>query len=326
MQGKIKLNDNQSLDIISCFNVKVGANEKTFILTTLNEIDQNGLIKILASEVIDNKILKIESQDEWTIVKNVMRSIISSSSGEFVYSNLDGQELTVDSDDVNNISRVIAIQEVAKEQLVKDYNEKKTSLQEEVQKENNEEVKVEELNNSIYPEDNKNLTDENALNVQEDSGNELIPGIQELTQMESDEGQKDDVPLVEENVIETPVESIEPKNEEVVSESVISEPVVKEEEAIKIEEPKIIEDSKIEESVIDTPIDINVNANVNQEEPVVSVNKDAKEILVNKIVEAIDEYIKTLNLGNSTNDVSSLKSSIAKMEEQLKTMNEALKS
>ncbi len=110
-----------TLDLICEFETL----SKHYVLMTANELDQNGLIKIIAAQIDNDKMIRIESEDDWTTVKNVMRSIISSSKGDFTYLNSsDNMSYNVDDD----YSRIIAVQEVAKEALIKDYQEKMPAL------------------------------------------------------------------------------------------------------------------------------------------------------------------------------------------------------
>ena len=169
MQDKLELlksdGNTDSLEVISSFIINSNGEDKKYMLTTLNEIDQNGLIKILASEVVDNKLVKIETDDEWMLVKNAMRAIISSSPGDFTYYNF-GTNLSFTSD--IEYARVIAIQDVAKQQLIKDFIEKRPNPEEK-------EVVEEEVvdpNQIIYPEANND-------NIPTDD--EIIPGIAELS-------------------------------------------------------------------------------------------------------------------------------------------------
>ena len=94
--------------------------QKQFLITTMNEIDPNGLVILNVSEIQNKKLIRVVSDDDWSRIKQVMRSIISSSVGDFKYlpyfntinSNID-------------YARNISVQGVAKDQLVKDYGEKK---------------------------------------------------------------------------------------------------------------------------------------------------------------------------------------------------------
>lgn len=246
MQDKLELlksdGNTDSLEVISSFIISSNGNDKKYILTTLNEIDQNGLIKILASEVVDNRLVKIESDDEWMLVKNVMRAIISSSPGDFTYYNF-GTNLSFESD--IEYARVIAIQDVAKQQLIKDFIEKRPNPEEK-------EVVEEEVidpNQIIYPEVN---------NEQIPLDDEIVPGIAELT---------------EDNINK--------------------------------------EDTNLES-------DIPVNSNI--ELP--KIYNDARNIMINKIIDAVDEYFNSIN---NTNEIDDLKTSINAIEEQLNKMNDSLK-
>ena len=169
MQEKVELiktnGETLSVDLVSEFDCNVNGTTKRYVLLTANEVDQNGLIKIFASNIVDNKLLKIESEEEWTIVKNVMRSIISSSKGDFVYTNTsDNMSYQID----DNYARVIAVQDSAKQALINDYNDNKPHDPEDI---NNPRVTV-SPNAAIYP------TESEAMPI----GSEVVPGIAEMPQ------------------------------------------------------------------------------------------------------------------------------------------------
>ena len=180
MQEKVELlkNDGEiiNVDLVSEFDCDVNGSKKRYILLTSNEIDQNGLIKIYASTIVDSKLLRIEAEDEWTIVKNIMRSIISSSKGDFTYTNT-SDNMSYEIDD--NYARVIAVQDSAKQALIDDYNEKKPMNPE---KERTREENKVNPNAAIYPTES----------VTAPIGSEVVPGIAE-------------VPEEKEEVEETPV-------------------------------------------------------------------------------------------------------------------------
>jgi len=201
MQEKVELiktnGETISVDLISEFDCNIEGNPKRFVLLTANEIDQNGLIKILASSIVDGKLVRIESEDEWTIVKNVMRSIISSSKGDFTYTNTsDAMSYEVD----DNYARVIAVQDSAKQALVNDYNEKKPSSPEDA--EPTASVK-EDPNAAIYPTESESTP----------IGSEVVPGIAEMTedseeeQTEEESGEIPEVPSVD----DTPQDIVTPE-------------------------------------------------------------------------------------------------------------------
>ena len=174
MQEKVELikadGETLTVDLISEFDCDVDGSPKRFVLLTANEIDQNGLIKILASSIVDGKLVRIESDDEWTLVKNVMRSIISSSKGDFTYANTsDNMSYEV----AENYARVIAVQDSAKQALVNDYNEKKPETPEDAPATS--EVN-EDPNAAIYPTESETTT----------IGSEVVPGISEMTEDEEE--------------------------------------------------------------------------------------------------------------------------------------------
>ncbi len=110
--------ENINAELVSCFAIP--DIQKHFVISTLNEIDPNGLVVLNVSEIINNKLAKVINDDDWSRIKQVMRSIISNSSGTFKYLPAmaainAGIEYT----------RNISVQGVAKDQLVKDYYEKK---------------------------------------------------------------------------------------------------------------------------------------------------------------------------------------------------------
>lgn len=67
-------------EILSAFTVK--KYNKNYILYTLNEVDENEMVKIYASELIEKDNMyslgAIESDEEWAAVKEVMKEIAKS--------------------------------------------------------------------------------------------------------------------------------------------------------------------------------------------------------------------------------------------------------
>lgn len=67
-------------EILSAFTIK--KYNKNYILYTLNEVDENEMVKIYASELIEKDNMyslgAIESDEEWTAVKEVMKEIAKS--------------------------------------------------------------------------------------------------------------------------------------------------------------------------------------------------------------------------------------------------------
>ena len=64
-------------EILSAFTIK--KYNKDYILYTLNEVDENEMVKIYASELIEKDNMfslgTIDSDEEWTAVKEVMKEI-----------------------------------------------------------------------------------------------------------------------------------------------------------------------------------------------------------------------------------------------------------
>ena len=67
-------------EILSAFTVK--KYNKNYILYTLNEVDENEMVKIYASELIEKDNMyslgAIESDEEWAAVKEVMKEVANS--------------------------------------------------------------------------------------------------------------------------------------------------------------------------------------------------------------------------------------------------------
>lgn len=67
-------------EVLSAFSIK--KYNKNYILYTLNEVDENSMVKIYASELIEKDNMyslgAIESDEEWTAVKEVMKEVAKS--------------------------------------------------------------------------------------------------------------------------------------------------------------------------------------------------------------------------------------------------------
>ena len=67
-------------EILSAFSIK--KYNKNYILYTLNKVDENEMVKIYASELIEKDNMyslgAIESDEEWTAVKEVMKEVAKS--------------------------------------------------------------------------------------------------------------------------------------------------------------------------------------------------------------------------------------------------------
>lgn len=253
-------NEKLSVDIVSMFQTNIDGIDKKFCLITANEIDQNGLVKIHVAEILDDKLVKIDKDNEWVVVKNVMRTIISGSSSsgdkEFTYINIPGPFNAN-----NDFSRIVAVKDEAKNQLINDYRNNRPEVRE---KEVNEEQPIEnEITANIYPTDN----------AEAPIGAEVIPGIIE------------NVPIPD-----VQVETQEEKEEVTPINSVN-------------------EDVKTTDFVAPTnEVDFSGN------------EKTPRDLLIEKIVGAVDEYIRSSQVDNHDNE------RIKELENELAVKNKMLES
>lgn len=276
-----------NVDLISEFDLDIGGSPKRFVLLTANEIDQNGLVKIQASNISNGKLVRIESDDEWTLVKNVMRSIISKSKGDFTYTNTsDSMSFEVE----DNYARVIAVQDSAKQALVKDYSEKKPEPEAHVDAP---EVSVDE-NAAIYP------TESEVTPI----GSEVVPGIAEMTD-NTEENEETPESTPEETPVDVPVESAPSVEEQPTFENVTEEAA------------PAVEDQPTFENVAEEAAPV-VENEATPSSSVASSNDSARDEMINSIIAAVDKYIASKNGNNNVKDT------IAKMQEELNKMSEAL--
>ena len=303
MQGKVELiksdGTKTSIDLISLFSVKLGEIEKNYILLTANEVDQNGLIKIMAAEVIDGKLEMITDQGQWAAVKSAMRAIISSSKGDFNYVNPGNVALSyVVSDD---FARVIAVQEVAKTQLIEDYEANKPSAPVEAEEP---EPKEEDPAAVIYPhvEDTQ-------------SGDEVSPGISENGVDENKED-ADDSTDEEPAEQESGTETTEPEVQNVFQ----TEPQVENDTESNV--PVNNTNPETVASVEPAPLKDIVDDFANREAKDMDY---AREKLVSIIMAAVDEYVDTIKKSKDESlEINALKTNIKAMQDQLNEMANAL--
>ena len=303
MQGKVELIKSDgtkiSIDLISLFSIKLGEIEKNYILLTANEVDQNGLIKIMAAEVIDGKLEKITDQGQWTAVKSAMRAIISSSKGNFNYVNPGSVSLTYVVND--DFARVIAVQEVAKTQLMKDYEANKPSAPVENEEP---EQKEEDPDAVIYP---------HIEGTQ--SGDEVSPGISENGMDENKEDANDS----------TDEEPTEPES--------ASEPTEPEVQNVFQTEPPVENDTESNVPVNNTNPETVASVEPAPLKDIVDdfSNREAKDMdyarekLVSIIMAAVDEYVDTIKKSKDESlEINALKTNIKAMQDQLNEMANAL--
>ncbi len=151
-----------SSNIMSVFMIP--ETNKQYIITTENAVDPHGLTVLHVSEIDNDKLFKVRTDDEWASIKTIMRAIISASVGSYVYipvinnANVSGQ-----------YSRDISVSAGAAKQLLDSYtNGKKEIPPAKVENTVAEGTAIE--SDSIFP----TAPNEN------DQDNEIVPGIEEV--------------------------------------------------------------------------------------------------------------------------------------------------
>lgn len=291
-----------SVDIISAFKISNDNGWKIYCLTTANELDQNGLVKILASEVIGDRLVKITDDKEWMNVKNVMRSIISSSPDSYTYVNVAKNfNATVD------FARVIAVQDSAKMQLIDDYNAKKPVEEEHVAPAAP--VVDESVAPAIYPKENPSVA----------IGSEIVPGI---SIDNSSVSSVNDIPINNQGIAlnaaadspVVPTLDVAAPTDDGVSHQITDEPAFSFSTTVDV--PTFLDASGAHPAVDDpSPVVSEVSADVNID------NDNAKQILVDKIMAAVNEYIASMPKSVDTKDKDE---KIASLEQELTEKNKKL--
>lgn len=291
-----------SVDIISAFKISNDNGWKIYCLTTANELDQNGLVKILASEVMGDRLVKITDDKEWMNVKNVMRSIISSSPDSYTYVNVAKNfNATVD------FARVIAVQDSAKMQLIDDYNAKKPVEEEHVAPAAP--VVDESVAPAIYPKENPSVA----------IGSEIVPGI---SIDNSSVSSVNDIPINNQGIAlnaaadspVVPTPDVAAPTDDGVSHQITDEPAFSFSTTVDV--PTFLDASGAHPAVDDpSPVVSEVSADVNID------NDNAKQILVDKIMAAVNEYIASMPKSVDTKDKDE---KIASLEQELTEKNKKL--
>ena len=291
-----------SVDIISAFKISNDNGWKIYCLTTANELDQNGLVKILASEVMGDRLVKITDDKEWMNVKNVMRSIISSSPDSYTYVNVAKNfNATVD------FARVIAVQDSAKMQLIDDYNAKKPVEEEHVAPAAP--VVDESVAPAIYPKENPSVA----------IGSEIVPGI---SIDNSSVSSVNDIPINNQGIAlnaaadspVVPTPDVAAPTDDGVSHQITDEPAFSFPTPVDV--PTFLDASGAHPAVEDpSPVVSEVSADVNID------NDNAKQVLVDKIMAAVNEYIASMPKSVDTKDKDE---KIASLEQELTEKNKKL--
>ena len=74
-------------------------NDTEYLIYSLNEIDNSGYTKLYASKIIGNKACIITDEEEWNLIKNIIK--------EIVRNNRDGSELSIIDIDENNLDDIL---------------------------------------------------------------------------------------------------------------------------------------------------------------------------------------------------------------------------
>ncbi len=161
-------------------------NDTEYLIYSLNEIDESGYTKLYASKIIGTKACIITDNDEWNLIKEIIK--------EIVRNNRDGSELNIIDLDENNLNDIV-LQDtrVFKLQgnLVNLLSENKKVKQSVtiIPDEAEEEPEIEEVSldyEELYKEQlekNKELEQEiNSLEEQIDKYKEIIDKIKEIVE------------------------------------------------------------------------------------------------------------------------------------------------
>ena len=104
-----------SSNIVSIFTIPDTG--KNYIITTENAVDPHGLTVLHVSEIVDGVLNKIATDEEWSSIKTIMRSIISGSVGSYKFLPVMS---TVKA--VSQYSRDISVSSTASKQIIDSYN------------------------------------------------------------------------------------------------------------------------------------------------------------------------------------------------------------
>ena len=74
-------------------------NDTEYLIYSLNEIDNSGYTKLYASKIIGNKACISTDEEEWNLIKNIIK--------EIVRNNRDGSELSIIDIDENNLDDIL---------------------------------------------------------------------------------------------------------------------------------------------------------------------------------------------------------------------------
>lgn len=94
-------------DIVSSFEIPEFG--RKYIIYTFNEKDPNGLAKLNVSQIEDNSLIRVQTDDEWNRIKDVMRDMVKGQPTNVTYFSVENTEMNV----ANDGFKIIALKEEA---------------------------------------------------------------------------------------------------------------------------------------------------------------------------------------------------------------------
>lgn len=184
-------------NIVSVFTIP--ETNREYIITTENAVDPHGLTVLHVSEVKDDTLVKVETDEEWSSIKTIMRAIISSSVGSYQYI------LSFDNAKASGqYSRDISVSSAAAKQMVESYaSGEKVSLA------------VEDVPSDPETPQGGSIFPTAPVATSDD---EVVPGIAEVTADETTEIEQTVTQPVVGEGSDVPMPPVTPTSEEVSTE------------------------------------------------------------------------------------------------------------
>ena len=274
-----------SSNIVALFTIP--DNEKKYIITTENAVDPHGLTVLHVSEIVDGVLKKIATDEEWSSIKTIMRSIISGSVGSFQFI-----PMIKTAKAEAQYSRDISVSAAASQQIIDSYA---ASNPEEG---GTESAPVEE------PKDTDEITPGISEVVEDEAPVEEVSEEVEQPSVEEEPSVGDAVTNIDaSDIVTTPEESTpevdEPAKEE-VQEEVVSEPEVAvpavEEEIAPVEE--VVQSTTVEETPVQEDQQVVAEVpmqTVNVQTPVVAYVDPAFQQLLTSDYNQILMHVQNIN-------------------------------
>ncbi len=216
-----------SSNIVSVFMIP--DSNKKYIVTTENAVDPHGLTVLHVSEIIDDTLSRVATDDEWSTIKTIMRAIISGNVGTYQYLPL-VTEVKADS----QYSRDISVSSSASKQMMDSYELGLKQLEEDKAQENEENVVNSSSGSSIFPDESVDANEDNSV----------VPGIVDV----SDEKNTDKKETEETNELNEEEQALEEVKDDKVDDEKTERNDDEEQESEVTEEK--IEENKNDESAV----------------------------------------------------------------------------